>query len=312
MGTGLVTASSEQVPRPGQTVLDHVGLFVPDMVAAAAAMERWGFVVTPFSVQSHALGPGEPVVPAGTANRMAMLGLGYLEILTPIADTPIAGQLRNAIACYTGMHLIAFGSGDADADHARLARCGFDPVPVVRLQRNIEVAGGEDTARFGVVRVPPGTMTEGRVQYCQHLTPDLVWQPRWLEHPNRVEALCDVLLCVADPEEAAARYARFVGRTAEPLGSSARVLRLERGRLAFFTPEELVQRMPRVAVPALPFMAAVAMRSADARATRELLSARDVDLEVAGDGTLTLHAPAALGVTLAITPRDGRPPWLVD
>lgn len=309
-GLGSVTVSSNQVPRPGQTVLDHVGLFVPDMDAAAGALERWGFIVTPFSVQSHALGPGEPIVPAGTANRMAMLDLGYLEMLTPIADTPIAGQLRDAIARYTGMHLIAFGSGDADADHARLARSGFDPVPVVRLQRTIAIPGGQDTARFGVVRVPPGTMAEGRVQYCQHLTPDLAWQPRWLNHPNRVAGLSDALLCVADPEEAAARYASFVGRTPVPLGRAGRLLTLERGRLAFFTREELAWRMPRLAVPALPFMAAVAMSSDDLRATRDLLTARNQDFQVASDETLTLDAPRALGVTLAITSRDGRPPWL--
>ena len=305
-----MSVSSVQVPQPGQSVLDHVGLFVPDMDAAAAALERWGFIVTPLSVQSHSLGPGQPVVPAGTANRMAMLGLGYLEMLTPIADTPIAGQLRDAIARYTGMHLIAFGSGDADADHARLARNGFDPIPVVRLQRTIEIPGGQDTARFGVVRVPPGTMAEGRVQFCQHLTPDLPWQARWLDHPNHVDGLCDALLCVADPEEAAARYARFVGRTPVPLGDAGWLLNLERGRLAFFTRDELARRMPRLAVPALPFMAGVAMSSADLRATRDFLSARDLDFQVAPDGTLTLHAPAALGITLAITARDGRAPWL--
>jgi hypothetical protein len=307
-----VTSASDQVPRRGQAVLDHVGLFVPDMHAAAAALERWGFIVTPFSVQSHALGPGEPVVPAGTANRMAMLGRGYLEMLTPIDYTPIAAQLRNAIARHTGMHLIAFGSGDADADHAHLARSGFAPVPVVRLQRSIEVAGGQDTARFGVVRVPPGTMAEGRVQYCQHLTAHLVWQARWLDHPNRVDGLSDALLCVDDPDEAAARFARFVGRIATPLGRGGRLLTLERGRLAFFTRDELTRRMPRVAVPELPFMAAVAMSSRDLPATRAWLNESECAFQDSSDGAITLHAPAALGVTLAITARDGRPPWLAD
>jgi hypothetical protein len=70
-------------PAAGAVVLDHVGLFVPDMARAAAAFERLG----------HRPAPGGPLVPAGTANRLAMLAEGYVEILTPVAETPVAGQL---------------------------------------------------------------------------------------------------------------------------------------------------------------------------------------------------------------------------
>ena len=82
------------MPRAGEVVLDHVGLFVPEIAPAARAFERLGFRLTPFSPQRHRLAPGEPLVPAGTANRLAMLGEGYVEVLAPIADTSVAGQLR--------------------------------------------------------------------------------------------------------------------------------------------------------------------------------------------------------------------------
>ena len=83
-----------QVPAAGQLVLDHVGHFVPHADAASAALEKLGFMLTPFSEQSHRIEPGGPLTPAGAGNRCVMLRQGYLEFLTPTADTPVANQLR--------------------------------------------------------------------------------------------------------------------------------------------------------------------------------------------------------------------------
>src|SRR5688500_15027941 len=184
--------SASQVPAPGAINLDHIAHFVPDADAASAALERLGFTLTPFSAQSHRLEPGGPLVPAGTGNRCVMLHSGYLEFLTPTGESVVADQLRTAIRRHTGVHLIAFGTGAAEADHARLAREGFTPGDPVALQRPISTPNGESTARFTVVRVPPGTMAEGRIQYCQHHTPELVWQEQWLDHENGALALAAV------------------------------------------------------------------------------------------------------------------------
>jgi catechol 2,3-dioxygenase-like lactoylglutathione lyase family enzyme len=165
------------MPADDGTVLDHVGLFVPDMARAARAMEDLGFALTPYTPQRHALATGE-LAPTGTANRLAILQHGYIEILTAIGDTPLASQMRRAIGRYAGAHLIAFGSADAEATHRRLAKEGFDPLPLVRLQRGAITPDGERLARLSVVRVPPERMPEGRMQFCRHHTPELVWQPR--------------------------------------------------------------------------------------------------------------------------------------
>src|SRR5665647_453155 len=147
-----------QVPAPGKLNLDHVAHFVADIDAASVALEKLGFTLTPFSAQSHRLQPGGPLVPAGTGNRCVMLPHCYLEFLTPTDDTPVASQLRASIQRYVGVHLVAFGTGAPSLDHARLARSGFDPLALVALQRQIVTENGEDTARFTVVRVAPGTM----------------------------------------------------------------------------------------------------------------------------------------------------------
>src|SRR5258708_40348087 len=61
--------------------LDHIGIVVPDLGAAAAAYERLGFRLTAVQQQAGPLAPGRPVVRWGRANRCAMLEDGHLEII---------------------------------------------------------------------------------------------------------------------------------------------------------------------------------------------------------------------------------------
>ncbi|HWI15503.1 MAG TPA: VOC family protein [Burkholderiales bacterium] len=255
---------SLQVPRVGELTLDHVAHFVPDIDAASTALERLGYTLTPFSPQSHRLTENGPLVPAGTGNRCVMLERGYLEFLTPTADTPLAAQLRLAIDRYVGVHLVAFGTSAPDRDFERLNAGGFAPLPAVALQRPIETPSGTDTARFTVVRVAPGTMAEGRIQYCQQHTPELLWQPRWVSHRNTVVALSGVVLCVADVHEAADRYARYTGLPVQETGSGWRMATAH-GTLHCIS-VDAAKKLWRVDPPALPWIAAT------------VLSARDLDV----------------------------------
>ena len=110
-----------QPPSAGALNLDHVAHFVPDGEAASTALAQLGFTLTPFSLQQHRTGEGDALVAAGTGNRCVMLRSGYIEFLTPVADTPLAAQLRTSIARHVGVHLIAFGTVAPESDHARLA-----------------------------------------------------------------------------------------------------------------------------------------------------------------------------------------------
>ena len=259
--------AAAQAPKPGKLTLDHVAHFVPHIDNAAPALEKLGFTLTPFSAQSHRLEPGGPLVPAGTGNQCVMFRRGYIECLTPTGESPVANQLRTAIKRYVGVHLIAFGTSAPEADHARLAHEGFTPLEPVALQRPIATPHGEDTARFTVVRVPPDSMAEGRIQYCQHHTPELVWQPQWLKHVNRAIALTAVILCVEDPAEAAARYSRYTGLKA--IGEGERWhLDTARGRLLFKSPA-IIRRVFNVEAATLPWIVGYALASNNMEATRK-------------------------------------------
>ncbi|MDW8467744.1 MAG: VOC family protein [Burkholderiales bacterium] len=194
------------VPRPGELYLDHVSHFVPDLDAAARALCALGFVVTPRSDQRTQDGP------AGTSNVCAMLERGYLEFLAPTADTPNAARLRAAMARHPGVHLCCFGTPAAEEEHARLAAHGFAPQPIVSLERDTETG----RARFKVVRPAPETMPEGRVQFVEHLTPEVLWHPRWMGHANGVRALACAFVVARDPVEAAARWAEFAALLPRP------------------------------------------------------------------------------------------------
>jgi catechol 2,3-dioxygenase-like lactoylglutathione lyase family enzyme len=288
--------------------LDHVGLFVPDMAAAAGAMARLGFALTPYTPQRHKLATGE-VAPTGTANRLAILRQGYIELLTATGDTPLADQMRRAVARYAGAHLIAFGSADAEATRARLADEGFEPLPLVRLERGAATPAGERLARFAVVRVPEGRMPEGRMQFCRHHTPELVWQPHQQRHPNRAQSLTDVLLCVADVPEAAARYARFLGLPAQAR-DGFRLLELARGRLHLFDPAGLAAATG-IEAPTTPFIAGFALTSADLAATRALLAERGIAIRTLTPGVIAV-APEDIATTILFTAPDATLPWMAS
>jgi hypothetical protein len=194
--------AERQKPPPGDLFLDHVAHFVPDLGAAGRLLESLGFVPTPESAH-RAQG-----APAGTSNRCLMFEDGYIEILAPTLQTPNAARVRAHMARYDGVHLACFGTPDARFEHTRLAAQGFEPEPLVDLQRTVE--GGE-TVRFSVVYVPPGRMPEGRVQYVQQLTPEVIWKERFVAHANGVTGLASVYVVADDPADAAARWSRFSG-----------------------------------------------------------------------------------------------------
>ena len=108
--------------------------------------------------------------------------------------------------------------------HGRLAASGFRVRPLVEFQRPVDTSAGTGTAAFTVARVEPGEMPQGRIQALTHHTESMVWQPRWLSHPNGALGLTIVTIVVADVSEAAARFARFTARQAIPGTHSARGL----------------------------------------------------------------------------------------
>ncbi|MEQ9122146.1 MAG: VOC family protein [Alphaproteobacteria bacterium] len=287
-----------QTPKGDEVFLDHVGWFVVDLDAAAAQLKRLGFVVSAENVHMNRA-PDGSTAPSGTVNRLATPDLGYLEFLGSRGDAPLARQHRAQLARYEGLHLLAFSSADVPAEAPRLEAEGFRPLPPVDMRRDVQTEGGVEEGRFSVLRVPPEAMPEGRVQWCAHHTPDLVWQPGRTPHPNGVQALTGALWVVPDLDEAAARYARFLRKPAQPVAPGVVALALERGDLLLATPAAARRLIPALEVPTAPFGAAVALRVGNLDSTAALLRAAGVAHERAGDRLLVPPAEA-LGAWLLL------------
>ena len=245
--------AERQLPLQAEIFLDHVGHFIPDADAASQALTRSGFAPAPKSIQ---VADGQLT---GTGNVTAMLERGYIEVLFKTADTPLGREFDASIARYAGLHLMAFAVADAKAASAQLAANGFRVRPTVELRRPVATATGEATAAFTVARVEEGQMREGRIQYLTHHTEDAVWQKRWLTHPNGANALLDVIVTVADVDEAASRYVRFLGHEAVPT-NMGRGIFLERGGVQLVNAASLARVLPQVQAPSLPFIAGYAIR----------------------------------------------------
>jgi Glyoxalase-like domain len=161
----------------------------------------------------------------GSVNRLAMLDPDYIELLGS-GD----GQRPDLAGFPIGMNGLVFAlEGDAEALHEAQRARGVPAQPVQRFGRPVVLPdGARREARFNVVRLEPRAVFDGRVYFCQHLTPDLVWRPEWQGHANGALALARVVLAVADPDRTAAAFARMfdagsVGTASS--GGGGRVLR---------------------------------------------------------------------------------------
>ena len=294
MAPSATTATaSRRLPVGAEIFLDHVGHFVRDAQAARRALQRAGFAPTPVSIQSDKDSSTERLVPTGLGNSTAMFARGYLEVLFKNSDTPLVREFDAALARRAGLHLAAFSVADAAAARERLAGAGFAVRDLVRMQRPVETEGGPGTAAFTIARVKPMTMPEGRIQMLTHHTEDTVWQPRWLSHPNSVCDLIDVVIAVDDLDEAAARFARFTGRSAISTPGGA-LIRLDRGGVYLISHDRAAEKLPEVPVTALPFMLGYALGVESLAAAEAAVDGADLEWRAFEEGIVATF-PTELG-----------------
>jgi hypothetical protein len=287
-----IAERKSQLPQGGQIFLDHVGHFVRDVAAARGALAQAGWAPTPVSVQTQSGRDGAPR-PTGTGNVTAMLRRGYIEVLFKAADTPLGQELDAALARYAGIHLVAFTVADAAGAHRRLGESGFRMRPLVEMQRPVDTGAAPGTAAFTVARLEAGEMPEGRIQLLTHRTEDMVWQPRWLAHPNGALGLTHAVIAVEDVNEAAQRFARLTDRPAR-VSAQAQSITLDRGRIELVSAAAFSQMLPHVPIPSLPFIGAYGISVASLAVAEQSLLKGGLAPRRRGQGLLAAF-PEALG-----------------
>lgn len=270
--------------------LDHLGWVSRDGAGLHAAFERLGFLLTPWA--RHTMpGPDGPPISLGTGNRCAMLRDGYLELQAIWNPALPLNGVERYLDRYEGAHILALGVADAESELARLRQTGMGLPAVMRLERPVsDVDAYGPRARFA--RLPLPDSPEGRLQLVQHLTPELLWQGRWLDHPNKATTLDAAILVVKHPARTAARLSRLAGRPVVPDPAGGFALPLARGTVRVLPPGALPLVMPGLDLPALPFIAgAIVHVSDEGAAVRAILGADGK--EVAG-GLLAMAGGGAV------------------
>ena len=237
--------------------LDHIGIVGRDLNAMAAAFGAAGFHLTPLA--RHAGGR--------TGNRCAMFpDGGYLELMATV-DGGTSATIDRFLASHEGAHLLAFGIDNPTATRARLRHAWGDKPPMSHTDRAVDDADPTGLrARFTLIG--PFDRPEARVNLIHHETPDALWQPRFLQHPNNAVALEEVVLTVPEPAIAAAWYSQLAGRPVVPDPAGGFALPLPCGR---------VRILPGAAT-ASPRIAAIAIRTKDsADAAPRLIPGAQVD-----------------------------------
>ena len=260
--------------------LDHVGVATADLDGAAAEWERLGFALTPLA--RHA-------PPAGTANRCAMLRAGYIELIAVVDPERPSATLARFLSRYAGIHILSLAIDDEHAALERLARAGFTTEIVGSARPANPRRPNGPQARFARLPLTDG---EPRLQLLRHLTPELVWQKRFLRHPNNAVALDAVVMVDDPPAVLAARLSRAAGVAVVPDPAGGYALPLAHGRVRVLPPAGLHSVLPDVAIPSLPFVAGIIVRTGDGNASvNRLLQRRGTRL---GDGRLAHAAGVAV------------------
>ncbi len=182
--------------------LDHTVINVRDnMDAAAALFAALGFTLTPQGRHS-----------TGSINHLMMFGTDYLELLGLPADGN--HQRPDIAAAPVGINGIVFKTDDADATYAHAQACGMAGDPPKAFSRPVELDGETRDAKFRTVTMRAGVFPGGRVYFCEHGTPELIWRPEWQRHANRVVCMPEFVVASRAPEAEAADFAKLLGGAA--------------------------------------------------------------------------------------------------
>jgi len=174
--------------------LDHTVINVHfDMDRAQAVFESLGFHLTPRG--RHSL---------GSINHLIVLEDDYVEIVGLPTDTDVLRQ--EVLESPVGIDGLVFQTKSADRTYAALLKKKRSVQPVLAFSRPVKLDGSTYHASFRTTRFTTGTYPAGRVYFCQHLTPELVWRKEWQSHLNKVTRIAAFLIVAEHPNDEAKKY----------------------------------------------------------------------------------------------------------
>jgi Glyoxalase-like domain len=329
MSTQLPSPSSKLEPDATVRHLHHVGHVVHKIGSASALYRRMGFVVPPPSFPALAPRPGEPLRAIGVGNTHLSFRTSFVELVTVVDDhqgevvaadatlVPLqapaetlerltddiaetASRISQALDRFEGLHILVFGTADADATVARLEADGVVHGPVSRVQRPVTTGAETKQISIGFAEIDnePGLSPEGRLALAED-GPANSDQLKAPDHPNGAIELVESVLCV--PDEALSdyerRYARYLQRPARRDGP-LRIFGLDNSRVTIVPNSALESVLPGEVPPELPAFVAYGLTVQDLAATRVILERARFPVRTSELGGMFIPASAARGAAI--------------
>ncbi len=269
---------------------DHPVIAVRDMQESRARYENMGFFVPPRGSHKE----------WGTGNWCIMFPNDYLELRGIVDPARYTHKLDEFLARREGLMGVAF-AGDRDNHEATkyFEARGLQPQPVRELTRRFELPDGEVEPSFRLLffrEVETGPMMASLI--CQHLTPELIRQPRFLEHPNKVTGIVSMTAVSDDLDRDAATLAKYFDEDAvRKVGDQLEVSVGRGAKLVVLTPAEAARQGLTIDAPT-PYLTAIGMKTASLADCEAALKSGGTAYFRKDDNCLRVPADAACGVTL--------------
>ena len=217
---------------PMQAKLDHAVINVRyQMDEAKASFENLGFQLTERGYHS-----------LGSINHLMMFGTDYAELIgLPAAAQGNATGRADIANSPLGINGLVFKSSNVDETYAHLQNLGIAGDPPKSFSRPVELSDGTQDARFRTVAVRTGVFPGGRVYFCEHGTPELVWRPEWQSHQSGVVNISEFVVASAAHEQEAEGFSRLLDAQISSAGDSHHVA-FAGGHVSIMSPADYSER----------------------------------------------------------------------
>ena len=262
--------------------LDHVVInTLFDMDRAGGLMAQLGFTLTPRGYHS-----------LGSINHLVMFEHDYLELVGLPSGTDVLR--KDVLESPRGLNGLVFQASDIDTCQRTLRDSRLAVLEPQSFSRPVTIDGVEHLARFRTVRTAPELFEAGRVYYCQHFTPELVWHRPWMSHPNGVRGLSELVIATSNLETDVPRYAKAAQVSPEQRDDNWTITLPHGFRLTLISPARYRERYGDQCVVAdgrQSFFGAIVFDSPDLAHVHDLASSIP-DLRVgASEASLALLIP---------------------
>lgn len=215
----------------------------------------------------------------GSINHLMMFATDYIELIGLPEGSKDGNPGRPDIAnSALGINGLVFKTSDADETFAHLQEVGMAGDPPKSFSRPVKLSEGTSDARFRTADLRRGVFPGGRVYFCEHGTPDLVWRPEWQVHENGALSMREFVIASENHELEAKDFAKLL--RSDVSGSGDRLsVKLDGAVITVLSPRAYRDRYGELASPLderSTMFGAIVMRVNDLAGIRDIASAADV------------------------------------